>query len=297
MVRGRPQNRKRNAHGRPANKPHRVSRVNGNQTTTRKFRGVSQLFFQIPSSSGSGNGTESGFAITNALSSYTGTDFVSDNYEQYKVTNVEILMKPSAATLNNGEQPSSTLESILYQNSVYSGMNQTYVQSFVDYDTATNATFSECLLRPSVKTRALAPNNWTKIASFTPRTLANPTGGAAPSNNFANYWMSTDNLSAPLYGLRGVASNPSPCFDTQDNVMCVDVRVTLTVSMRGQKTPSSTTSLPLQINHPTEGDSEVSPERLDNPLDSLEPPRNIHDASYYISDDGPIPKVRKGSVA
>jgi hypothetical protein len=253
-------NRGNNAHGRPANRPARVSRTN-DQTTTRKFRGISQLFFQADSSSGSGNGTESGFSVVSALSAYVGANFVSDNFEQYKVTNVEVLMKPSAATLNNGAAPTTTQESILYQNSVYSAFNSTYVQSFIDYDTNVNPTFTECLSRPSLKTRALAPNNWTKVASYTPRTLANPSGGVSPSNQFTSHWMSTENMDASLYGLRGLLSNPSPVFDTQNNVMCVDVRTTLTVQMKGPKnTVVTSLTLPaLNFNAPLEefSDEEV----------------------------------------
>lgn len=247
-----------NAHGRPANRPARVSRTN-DQTTTRKFRGISQLFFQQTGDSASGNGTQSGFSIVSAVSSYVGSNFVSDNFEQYKVTNVEVLMKPSAATLNGGTAPTTTQEAIAYQNSVYSAFNSTYVQSFIDYDSDVNPTFTECLTRPSLKTRALAPNNWTKVASFTPRTLTNPSAsGASPSNQFAAHWMSTENMDAKLFGLRGLLSNPSPVFDTQDNVMCVDTRVTLTVQMKGPKNAVVTSTIipALNFNAPAESESE-----------------------------------------
>lgn len=234
---------------RPANKPARVSR-NNDQTVTRKFRGISQLFFQQASEGASGNGTQTGFSIVNPVSSYNGSDFISDNFEQYKVTNVEVLMKPSGSALDS---PSGTQGAITYQNCIYSAMNQTYVQSFIDYDTDLNPTFAECLARPSLKVRALAPNNWTKVASFTPRTLSNPSGGVSPTNTFTNHWMSTNNMDAKLFGLRGVASNPCPVFDTQDNVMCIDTRVTLTVQMKGPKNDpsnSSTQLIPLETNNP-----------------------------------------------
>lgn len=201
--------------------------------TTRKFRGISTIFLQAASASGSGNGTQSGFSITSALDQYIGNEFVSDNYEQYKVTNVEVLMKPSATALT---APSSTLSSITYQNCVYSLMNSTYVQSFVDYDSDVNPSFNDCLSRPSLKTRALSPNNWTKIASFTPRTVSNQAASnTSPTNTFARHWMSTTNMDTKLFGLRGLISNPSVCFDTQDNVAAVDFRVTITVQMKGPK--------------------------------------------------------------
>jgi hypothetical protein len=73
--------------------------------------------------------------------------------------------------------------------------------------------------------------------------------------------MSTENMDASLYGLRGLLSNPSPVFDTQNNVMCVDVRTTLTVQMKGPKnTAVASITLPvLNFNAPLEefSDEEV----------------------------------------
>lgn len=146
-------------------------------------------------------------------------------------------MKPSASSL---DAPTTTQNSILYQNCVYSLMNSTYVQSFIDYDSDVNPSFNDCLSRPSLKTRALAPNNWTKVASFTPRTVSNQAAASsAPTNTFANHWMSTTNMDTKLFGLRGLISNPSVCFDTQTNVAAVDLRVTLTVQMKGPKNATS----------------------------------------------------------
>lgn len=188
----------------------------------------------------SGNGVQTGFSLTSALSDYQGHEFVENNFEQYKIQNVEILMKPSASAL---EYADTVAGSIKYQSSIYSAMNQTYIRSFVDYDTDTNPTLEECEQRPNLKVRALAPNNWTKIASYSPRTLTNPSSsGGAPSNNFNRHWMSTNNMDVKLYGLRGIGTNPAPIFDTQDNVNAVDVRVTITVHMRGPKNFNGITS-------------------------------------------------------
>jgi len=257
-------NRKGN---RPANKPHRVARSN-DQTTSRKFRAISRIFFQDDGESGV-SGTQGAFAYTFPVSSYTGSDFISDNFEQYQVSNVEILMKPSASTLNNGNVPSTTLQSIQYQNSVYSAMNSTYVQSFIDYDSETNPSFTDCQTRPNLKVRALQPNNWTKIASFKPKTLSNQSfGSGAPSNNFENVWMTTSNLDAQLFGVRGVCNNPSPTFDTQDNVMSVDVRLTITVRMRGPKNSNSSSNVAVLPNFyiiPKKDDPKIIENHPDDP--------------------------------
>merc|ERR1711964_771092 len=97
----------------------------------------------------------------------------------------------------------------LYQNSVYSLMNNTEVQSYVDYDSIdAPPSYAHMLARPNLKYRALAPNNWTQIASFTPKTLSNPSAtGGAPSNNFgANQWISTKQMDATMHSLRGRVS-------------------------------------------------------------------------------------------
>lgn len=243
MTKGRNNNNRSNNNGgnRKANKPGRVAKDN-HQHSTRKFRAVANIFCQQSGTSGL-NGVLGAFAYTFPLSSYTGYTFVEDNFEEYKVTNVEVLMKPSAGTLNNGTAPTTTTESILYQNSVYSAMNGTYALSFIDYDTATNPTFGECQTRVNLKTRALSPNNWTMIASFQPRTLSNQGfSGGTPSNTFANMWMSTNNMGAQLYGVRGIIANSAPVFDTQDNVLAVDVRLQLTVQMRGPKNTNTSTT-------------------------------------------------------
>lgn len=229
------QRRRRN--NRPAIRPHRVARAN-NQVSMRRFRGTSRILFQQQSG---GGGVEGGFSIASAISDYIGSSFISDNFEQYKVTNVEVLMKPSAAALS---PPTTTQDSIIYQNSVYSAMNQTYVQSFIDYDSDQNPSFAECQTRPNLKVRALMPNNWTKIASFSPKTLSNQSAtGSAPTITFANEWLSTNNLTTLQFGVRGLCTNDSPVFDTQDNICSVDVRVTATVHMRGPKNDTTEASL------------------------------------------------------
>lgn len=234
--------RKRN---RTANKPNRVARQNDG-TATRQFRGTTRIFMQS-SSTGSQNGVESGFSFATAASGFIGSDFISENFEQYSVTNVQVLFKPSAGTLNNGDVPGTTLECIKYQNSVYSLMNNTQVMSFVDYDTFLNPTFTECLTRPNVKLRALAPNNWTMIASYAPKTVSNQAAGnSAPTTTFnSNMWLSTENMDTQQFGLRGVCYNPAPCFDTQDNVASVDVMIRATIRMRGPKNQQASNSLTL----------------------------------------------------
>lgn len=254
----------RGNNSRPANRPARVAR-NNNQQSSRKFRAISQIFFQEDAPVGT-TGVQGGFAFTSTLSAYQGSEFVSNNFEEYKISNVEVLMKPSGGVLTT---PTNTQEAILYQNSIYSAMNSTYVQSFIDYDTNVNPTFTECQQRPNLKVRALQPNNWTKIASYTPRSVSNQSAsGSGPSTMFQNQWMSTNNLGVELFGVRGLCSNTAPVFDTQDNVMSVDVRLTITVHMKGPKNSTATSALLsiLPSSHPVpsgQDDWTVSDEKQD----------------------------------
>lgn len=234
-------NRARSHNPRRAKHPSQVSR-NNNQITTRTFRATSQIFCQ--SINASSPGVQGGFAYTASVDQYQGHEFIEQNFEQYKVTAVEILMRPSAATLNNGNQPTTTQEAIAYQNSVYSAMNSTSILSFIDHDTSVRPTFVECEQRPNLKVNALRPNNWTKIARFSPKTLSNASAsGTGPSNTFnSSIWMTTENLGTELFGLRGLAYNTAPVFDAQDNVLSVDVRLSIVVQMKGPKNSTASTA-------------------------------------------------------
>lgn len=249
-------NRRRRQQGRqPAirgQKPSRVATSNYAHTT-RTFRGTSQNFMQVTNSLS--GGVQTFFSVASSVGAYTGSDFISDNFEQYRVKRCKVFAKPSIAALNNGNQPTTTQESILFQNSIYSMCNQTECQSFIDYDTAVNPTYSEILARPNMRFKALRPNDWTMIADFAPKTLTNPSNSStAPSNTFnSNMWISTNQMDATQYGLRGVFTNRSPALDLQDNVGCVDLLVQVDVEMRGPKnTSNASVSTPTQIvtNHP-----------------------------------------------
>jgi len=239
----------------------RVAQQN-NRTATRVLRATARVFLQFPNSDQ--GGVEGSFGFSNPVSQYVGSDFVSDNFEQYRVSRVKVLMKPSSAALNDGLPPANTQEAIEYQNSVYSLMNNTEVQSFVDYDTTTAPSYTECLTRPNLRMRALKPNDWTMVASYAPKTLSNPSNTVGvPSITFSGAkWMTTNNMSAVLRGLRGRISNRSPLFNAQANVASVDVMFAITVHMRGFKNTSdfsTVRSLPFETDVP---EPEEQPENI-----------------------------------
>lgn len=246
MFRGRNSNRRgrasrgrRGGPRRPA--PRQRVAMSNNRVATRTLRATTRVFLQFDDAQQ--GGVERSFGFSNSIGEYIGSDYIADNFEQYRVSRVKVLMKPSSAALNNGLQPANVGESIKFQNSVYSLMNNTEVQSFVDYDSDLAPTYTNCLTRPNLRMRALAPNNWTMIASYAPKTLSNPSNtSGVPSITFGNStWMTTKNMSVTLRGLRGRVSNRSPVFDTQTNVACVDVMFAATVHMRGFKNTSEVT--------------------------------------------------------
>jgi hypothetical protein len=121
-----------------------------------------------------------------------------------------------------------------------------------------------------MRMKALAPNNWTMIANFAPKTLTNSSNsGTTPSNTFnSDMWISTNQMDAAQYGLRGRFSNRAGVLDTQDNVASVDTLVSLLVEMRGPINNSTTTGVTnLSINVPAT--SVVDPIRTDVKLTKL----------------------------
>jgi hypothetical protein len=230
---------------RAANKPNRVARQN-DVTGKRVFRGTTRIFMQ--STNASQGGVEGFFGFSIDLSQLPGSDYVRDNFEQYQVKKIKVMMKPSPATL---DVPTDIAQSISYQNCVYSLMNGTNAESFIDYDTSVApGNYNELLTRPNLKIRGLQPNNWTMVADFQPRTLSNPSGAStAPSITWGpDKWLSTDNFSVPFRGLRGRVSNRAPVLDGQDQVACVDVIFSVDVHMRGPKNGTATTVAHTDIN-------------------------------------------------
>lgn len=228
---------------RQANKPRRVAR-SATVQSQRILRGISKIFLQ--SDNVQQGGVAGFYGYTNSVGELPGHEFIKNNFEQYRVRRVKILMKPSTAFLNGGSPPSNTQESIIYQNSVYSLMNGTEVESFIDYDsTIAPGNYNELLTRPNLKVKALKPNNWTMIADYEPRSMTNPSfTSSSPTITWSPMvWMSTENMDTPLRGLRGRVTNRAQVFNTQDNVVAVDVMITFSVQMRGPKNGLGVTSV------------------------------------------------------
>lgn len=222
---------------RKARYPGQVARQN-DTIHKRTFRGTSEVFLQ----QSDGDGVYASFELTFPIGQYRGSTFISQCFDQYRVRRVTLLMRPSARTLNGGSSPTTPLDTIKFQSSLYSLMNGTQVWSFIDYDTAVAASIEQCLQRPNLKMQSLQGSAWTMIAKFAPKTLSNQSGsGPAPNINFnSTTWLDTTNLAVNQYGVRGIIRNASPVFDTQDNVAKVEIMAIAEVEMRGPKNEFTT---------------------------------------------------------
>lgn len=209
-----------------------------NVITTRIFRGTDRIDLQ--SANSALGGVESFFNCTAGIGAYTGSNYISQNHEQYRVVNVKIMAKPSIGLC---PAPSSTQDAIRFQNIIYGICNQTEIQSFVDYDTASSpTTYDQVVRRPNLKIRGLVGDKWTLIGDFSPKAISNPSGGTGASRVFdTNEWMTTQNLDTTLHGLRGYASCRSPAFTISDETAypAIDLIYVATVQMRGNKNEDS----------------------------------------------------------
>jgi len=213
---------------------HNAVATRNNVVTTRIFRGTQSIFLQTANDAQ--GGLESPFAFTSGIGNYPGSSYISNNHEQYRVTNVKILAKPS---IGNLAAPQSTQDAIRFQNLIYGICNQTEMQSFVDYDSQDPPTsYTQVLQRPNLKIRALSPTQWTMIGSFAPRATSNPSGGTSASRVYGpQEWLTTQNLDTALHGLRGYATCRCPAFTISGDTAypVIDIILVATVQMRGNK--------------------------------------------------------------
>lgn len=245
---------------RTARRPNTVATKN-NVITTRIFRGTQQIFLQQANSAQ--GGVESSFAFTSGIGQYPGSNYISNNHEQYRVVNIKVMAKPS---IGDVPAPSSTQDAIRFQNIIYGICNQTEIQSFVDYDSnSPPASYTTILQRPNLKIRGLSGDKWTLIGDYAPKAISNPSGGTSASRVFdTNEWMTTQNLDIALHGLRGYATCRSPAFTISDETAypAIDIILVATVQMRGNKNEDLTSlTLPSTVgNLPSSTEDSAQPE-------------------------------------
>merc|ERR1711964_526116 len=229
-----------NRRQRPNRQPRRVARkpttvaTRNNVITTRIFRGTQRITLQV--NNPDLGGVEGSFAFTSGIGLYPGSNYISNNHEQYRVVNIKVMAKPSIGEV---PPPTNTQDAIRYQNIIYGICNQTEIQSFIDYDSdAAPPSYTSILQRPNLKIRGLSGDKWMIIGDFAPKAISNPSGGTSASRVYdTNEWMTTQNLDTALHGLRGFATCRAPPYviSGQTGYPAVDIMLVATVQMRGNK--------------------------------------------------------------
>lgn len=261
-ARGRKQLSRRSQH------PTRVATAN-NSIVSRQFRYTTQIALDTV------NNTQGGvvnfFGFNNAIGDYVGSDYITNNHEQYRVKRIKLMARPSTGLFPQTSEDASiaTVVDILqFQIAQYNLCNLMEVQSFVDYDTGdAPASYDEILSRPNTKIQCLPPNKWTMVANFVPKTLQEPGLVTSPEVVFSsNTWLSSSALTPLLYGVRGRFSlrfNENPSFL---NRIGIDIFAIATVEMRGVRNNTCSDSLsvprpfgfqPAAIPHVEERDGEL----------------------------------------
>lgn len=253
---------------RRAQHPTRVATRN-NAVVTRQFRYTQTYSLNDENTFGQG-GVEKFFAFVNPIGDYEGSSYISFNHEQFRVRRIKILARPSTGLY---PPPAATadiatvIDTLQLQVSQYNAMNQTEVQSYVDYDESNvPTTYQELLIRPNLKIQCLKPTEWTTIANYIPRTLLQSSDGFAPQVVFqAHEWQTANYLGARLYGLSGRYTNryngPNISLPL---VQAVDIMAIATVEMRGVRNAScNTLSVPRPVPYQTRDEDESEERVLD----------------------------------
>jgi len=234
---------------RQAQHPSRTATAN-TSVVTRQFRYTTQI--AVTDANTQQGGTENFFAFNNPIGDYTGSTYITNNHEQYRVRRIKLMARPSTGLFPASGTDASiatVIDTLQFQVAQYNVTNYTEVQSFVDYDTEDPpANYAEILARPNTKIQCLKATDWTMVANFVPKTLQQPGLVTSPSVNFTSQtWLSAASLTPLLYGVRGRFSCRfnAPALSLPLRVG-IDIFAIATVEMRGVRnnTCSPTALLP-----------------------------------------------------
>lgn len=243
--------RKHTARGRKqlARAPKHRSRVAtaNNSIVTRQFRYKTQVGINTPNTANQG-GVEEFFIFANPISDYAGSQYISQNHEQFRVKRIKLLARPSTGLYPAPRTDASiatVIDTLQLQISQYNLTNFTEVQSYIDYDATTAPQFyDELLIRPNLKIQCLKPTTWTMVANFTPRTVIIAQNTASPNLVLQSHeWQSTNYLGANLNGVSGRFTNRynAPLLSLP-LIQGIDIFAIATVEMRGVRNSNCTTT-------------------------------------------------------
>lgn len=175
-------------------------------------------------------GTEHFFQLGARLDDYDAHTQLIEQYEQYKITNLRIMIRPNAQNAAGIADPINKI------GAAFALKNFTSIECFIDYDTETAPNQAEIIRRDKVKLTLLNRDGWQEIASFTPKVRFNTAANSLPAMVTSTDWLSTDFPDLAHAGLRGVFKHDSDFWGTTaSSAAKVSLYYTATVHFRGLK--------------------------------------------------------------
>jgi len=201
-----------------------------NRVVKRTFNSITNLLLTTPNPNG---GTTRYFNLAFSLSEFPGSENTVKAYEQYKFEKIEIWMRTSLQNV-------AGLTGQAKYSGMYSAVNSTRVDSFIDYDTdAPPSTGSEITSRDQVSSIALQTSRWTKVATYVPRARLSDAANSVPALVLPNSasWISTQYDNIEWLGLRGALYSDGDQWGTTSSTsLKVEVFCKTSVACRGLRT-------------------------------------------------------------
>merc|ERR1711970_832330 len=175
-------------------------------------------------------GTEIFFSFGTTLDSYDAYEQLCAQYEQYRIKNIKMWVRPNAQNL------AGLTDAIDRIGASYALTNYSTCESFIDYDTQIAPSQNEIYRRDKVQITKLDGAGWHQIASFTPKVRFDSTTISLPALVTSNDWLSTAYPELRHLGVRGVFKQDSDFWGTTASTAArMSVYYTATVEFRGLK--------------------------------------------------------------
>lgn len=220
--------RRNNNNGRP--RTLNAPSLDANRTVKRTFNSITTLNLSSVNPNG---GTERYFNLAYSLSEFPGSENTVKAYEQYRFEKIEIWMRTSLQNV-------AGLTGQAKYSGMYSAVNSTRVDSFIDYDTDAPPTNSaQITSRDQLSSIALQTSRWTKVAAYVPRARLSDASNSLPALVLPNAssWISTQFDDIEWLGLRGGLYSDGDQWGTSSSTsLKIEVFCKVAVACRGLRT-------------------------------------------------------------
>ena len=174
---------------------HRTQAMEPTSIVKRRLHRIAVVGLTVPNNNG---GTEAGLALNTSLGEFNAATQLVQQYEQYRMTNLRIWIRPNAQNLGGLAGPVDKFAAC------YALNNYSVAEVFLDFDTAVVPTVQETIRRDKLNNIRVNPDGWTKLASFKPRAKLDTNTNSLPAVVFPNSeWLSTEFADITYLGLRG----------------------------------------------------------------------------------------------